>query len=239
MGKNCILEVLRKDPRRILKVYTSESSRQDPLYLALVEMNIPIVHLGKQELSQLADSTSHQSFVAACKQREFLNVQTFLDAAEDKDASLVLMLDSIFDPHNLGAILRTAECFGADGVIYSKNRGADLTPVVAKVSSGASELIPLMRVSNLAETASLFQKNGFSVISADVGEGAHSIFDFAFPEKTLLILGSEGEGIQPLLKKKSDMILKIPMLGSIDSLNVSQAASVFLFAYRAQHRVKT
>lgn len=235
MGKNCIFEVLRKSPRRIIKVYTSEGSKNDPLYLSLLKHKVPIVHLNKQELSQIADSSSHQSFVAACKPREFLNLQRFLEISEGSDKSLVLMLDSIVDPHNFGAILRAAECFGIDCVVFSKNRGTDLTPVVSKVSSGASELISLIKVSNLAETVSSFQRQGFSVLAADVGERAQSIYEFSFPDKTLLILGSEGEGVQPLLKKKSDAIVKVPMLGAIDSLNVSQAASVFLFAWRLQH----
>jgi 23S rRNA (guanosine2251-2'-O)-methyltransferase len=236
MGKNTILEVLRKEPKRIKKVYTSENNANDPLYQELSKKKIPIEHVNKQELFQLVNSTSHQSFIAELKNREFQDIHEFLQNSEEKSTCFVLMLDSIFDPHNFGAILRSAECFGIDGVIFSKNRGADLTPVVSKVSSGASELVPLLKVSNLAESMKLFQEEGFSVISADVGEGSLSIYEFDFPEKSLLILGSEGEGVQPLLKKKSDYIVKIPMHGLIDSLNVSQAASVFLYSYRSQYQ---
>jgi len=235
MGKNCIREVLRTAPERIVTVYTLQGNNQDPFYKELVKSGISIQHVSKNELSELVDSTSHQSFIAAIRQRKLLSAQEFLKEVPANRPSFALMLDSIFDPHNFGAILRAAECFGVDCVIYSKNRGTDVTAVVTKVSSGASELIPLIKVSNLAETAKLFQEEGFVVISADVGENSHSLEAYDFPERTLLILGSEGEGIQPLLKKRSDVILKIPMYGKIDSLNVSQAASVFLYAYRAQN----
>jgi len=236
MGKNCISEVLRNSPERIEKVFTVKTNSNDSLYKELQKNRVPIKHVGKHDLSELVDSTSHQSYIAAVKSRNLLNIHDFLESVSEKEQCFVLMLDSIFDPHNFGAILRTAECFGVDCVVYSKNRGADLTPVVSKVSSGASELTPLMKVSNLAESAKLFQDEGFAVISADVGDDSHSIYDFNYPEKTLLILGSEGEGVQKLLRKRSDYIVKIPMQGNIDSLNVSQAASVFLFAYRCQNK---
>lgn len=234
MGKNCIAEVVRAAPEKIDCVYTVQTNSSDALYKELQKNKISIKHTNKHELSQLVDSTSHQSYIAIVKQRNFLNVYDFLEDISEKERSIVLMLDSIFDPHNFGAILRTAECFGVDCVVYSKNRGTDITPVVSKVSSGASELLPLLKVSNLAETAKLFQDRGFSVISADVGDDSKSIYEFECPEKSLLILGSEGEGVQKLLRKRSDYIVKIPMQGNIDSLNVSQAAAVFLYSFRSQ-----
>lgn len=231
MGKNSIRELLRQDPHRIVKIFALKGTRDD-LYEELQKNRIPIEFLSKQELFQLVQTDSHQSFVALIKQRTTASAQEFLKKSQDVDAMIVLMLDSIQDPHNFGAILRAAECFGVDAVVYSKNRGVEITPVVTKVSSGASELVPLLKVSNLAETVSLFQEADFSVVAADVGEGASSIYEFIFPKKMLLILGSEGSGIQSLLKKKSDHIVYVPMMGKIDSLNVSQAAAVSLFAYR-------
>lgn len=235
MGKNCIREVLDKEPGKIRKVYTIESNNSDSLYQELLHHRIPIEHTNKQDLSQLVNSTSHQNYVAELKQREFQDAHSFLESISEKSTSLVLMLDSIFDPHNFGAILRAAECFGVEGVVYSKNRGADLTPVVSKVSSGASELVPLIKVSNLAETVKLFKEHYFSVVSAHLEENSKSLYEFDFSERTLLILGSEGSGVQPLLRKKSDYTVQIPMLGKIDSLNVSQAAAVFLYSFRSKH----
>ena len=157
-------------------------------------------------------------------------MKNFLNTVSD--SSLILILDSIFDPQNFGSILRASECMGADAVIYSKNRGSSLTPSAAKASSGASELIPLIEVSNLAETVRKLKKNDYSVITAEIKKEAKDIRHFSFPKKTALIMGSEGKGVQPLLSKMADCSVYIPMFGKIDSLNVMQAAVVFLAKYR-------
>lgn len=232
MGRNCIGELVKSAPERIVEVYTSQRDPRDSLLLELQKAGIPIKQVHKSELSKSVDSESHQSYVAAVKEREQLSIKDFLK--EEKENRLVLMLDSIFDPQNLGAILRAAECFGVDLVLFSKNRGTDITPVVAKTSVGATELMPILKVSNLAETMKSFQKEGFWAVAAEAGEGSESLHDFKFPNKTLLILGSEGKGIQPLISKKCDFHLRIPMLGKIDSLNVSQATAVLLSHYRRE-----
>lgn len=232
MGRNSIHEVLKSHPERIIKVYTSQTKGLDSLYLSLKKKGIKIVQAPKQTLSQMVSSESHQSYVAQIKDTPLIHVKDFLHEAKNQDQSLVIMLDSIFDPQNLGSIIRSCECFKTDLVIYSKNRGCDITPVASKTSAGATELVAISKVSNLAETMQLFQKEGYFAICADVSERSTSLYEFSFPEKTLLIMGSEGEGIQPLLKKKCDFHISIPMLGQIDSLNVSQATAVFLNAYR-------
>ena len=146
------------------------------------------------------------------------------------------MLDSIMDPHNFGAILRAAECFGVDAVLWSKNRGCDITPVVAKVSVGASELLPLVPVSNLAQALERLKDAGVWSIAADVSPEAQPIDQFEFPTKSLILLGSEGEGLQPLLLREAEFKITIPLHGKIDSLNVSQAAAVMLAAARRAAR---
>lgn len=224
MGKHAIEEVAKIDTKRLLKVYSHKKG--DPLLESLHRLGVKIHIVPKQKLESLVLSESHQGFVAEVKEREFLTTKEFLNSTPEK--SLVLMCDSISDPQNFGAILRAAECFGADAVIYSKNRNVALTPVVSKASVGASEIVPLLPVSNLADTLKKFQNEGYFSVAAEVKEGAHSLSSFEFPEKTLLIMGSEGTGIQPLLSKNSDFHVMIPMAGSIDSLNVSQATAVFL-----------
>lgn len=231
MGRNCITEVLKAAPERLVEVYTYQT---DELYHQLKACKIPIKKRSKKELSEMVSSDSHQSYVAAIKETNRPVIKEFLNAPREK--SLVLMLDSIFDPQNFGTLLRAAECFGVDLVIYSKNRGTDITPVVSKTSVGASELAPISKVSNLAETARTFQKAGYWVLAAAIGEKAQNLYDVQFPEKTLLIVGSEGAGIQPLLLKLCDVLITIPMCGQIDSLNVSQATAILLNAYRAQDR---
>lgn len=226
MGRNCIGEVLKVDPERILEVYTCQKPGGDDLYHQLTHAKIKMTQRQKHQLAQMANSESHQSYVAKIKDRVWVLPKDFL--SEDRYKSVVLMLDSINDPQNFGAILRAAECFGVDLVIYSKNRGVDITPAVSKVSAGASELVPIACVSNLAETMKAFQKSGYWAMTADVSEGSQSLYEHEPSEKTLLVMGSEGKGVQPLLVKKCDFHIHIPMKGQIDSLNVSQATSVFL-----------
>lgn len=234
MGKHCLSELLKTDPDRLVEVYLTPHSKEDPLARALVQAGVRIKEMGKQALTNLAASESHQGFVALVYAKESLSLSQFLEESEEETHSFVLMLDSIFDPQNLGALLRAAECFGVDLVVFSKNRGSAITPTVSKASAGASELVPLLSVSNLAETLGQFQKKGFWAVTAEVGKKATSLYSFEYPEKTVLVMGSEGKGVQPLLRKKSDFHLFIPMLGNIDSLNVSQATAVFLSHYANQ-----
>lgn len=226
MGKNCVREVMRQAPERIKKLFVQKN--QDPF----PNSGIKPVFKDKEALSKMVLSDSHQGVVALVQERPFLQLKDFLK--RERETSLVLLLDSIFDPHNLGAILRAAECFGVDAVVWSKNRGVDLTPAVSKVSVGASELVDMIKVSNLAETVKQFQKAGYSALGADTGEGSVSLFGFHFPDLCLLVLGSEGKGIQRLIKNNLDQLISIPMQGRIDSLNVSQAAAVFLAAWQTR-----
>lgn len=225
MGKNCLKELLVRRPKQIQKIFTSK--REDPILRQAKGHNIPIEYVTKQRLFTLVQSESHQGLVAALRTRHYFDLKSFLSKVGTR--SLVLMCDGITDPQNFGAILRACECFGVDGVVFSKNRGVDITPVVTKASVGASELVSLVRISNLAETMKRFQEAGFTAIAADVNDQSISLESFTFPEKTLLILGAEGAGVQPLLCRKADHCVQIPMQGQIDSLNVSQAASVLLF----------
>jgi 23S rRNA (guanosine2251-2'-O)-methyltransferase len=234
MGKNCIREVLKYAPERIVEVYSSQKDQSDLLYSDLLEKGISIHHVSKNELFRLVQSESHQSYVAAVKERPHLNLKEFIAQSSNMSTSLVVMLDSIYDPQNLGTILRASECFGVNLLVYSKNRGSDISPVVTKTSSGASEYVPIVKVSNLAETMRVFKDAGYWTVCADVGNGSQSIYNFHYPEKTLLILGSEGEGVQKIISRTSDFLVSIPMCGKINSLNVSQAAAVFLFYYRMQ-----
>lgn len=224
MGKNCLREVLHHAPKRILQVFTS--AKRDPLLDALKQHDIPIKTYATHDLSAFVQSESHQSFVAAVRELPTVELSAFLE--HDRDRSLVLMCDSINDPQNFGALLRAAECFGVDAVVWSKNRGVDLTPSVSKASVGASELVPLIKVSNLAETVSRFQEAGYTAVVAESQPEAQNLDSFDFPARTLLIVGSEGKGVQPLISKRADTLVKITMQGQISSLNVSQATAILL-----------
>lgn len=227
IGRNCIQEVLKYSPERIIKVFTSKEE-SDPFLKEIAERGIPIEVVDKNSLTNMVESDSHQSFVAMVKERQQPSLKEYLESKEGEERDLVLVLDSITDPQNLGSILRAAECFNVGAVMWSSNRGVDVTPSVTKASVGASELIQIIRVANLVEAAKRFQEEGYWVVTAEVGVESQSLYEFSFPDKTVLILGSEGQGVRPLLNRSADFKLHIPMLGRIDSLNVSQATSVFL-----------
>lgn len=226
MGKHTVEELLKSAKERLLNVYTYK--KEDPLYSLLQKEGVKVHFVPKPKLTSLVQSESHQGFVAEVRERETVDLKAFLENVPEK--SLVVMCDSITDPQNFGTILRACECFGVDALVYSKNRNVGLTPVVSKASVGGSELVPLIPVSNLADTMKKFQDAGYFSVAAERSD--KSLYSFEFPRKTLLILGAEGKGIQPLLSKKSDFRIEIPMHGSIDSLNVSQATAVLLSAWR-------
>ncbi len=226
MGVHPIQELLRHAPDRLIRIFAVQGRQKETVERAQ-EKRIPISFVREEELSRMVDSDSHQAMVAHVKGRKFLSVKEFLDNLGDRPATVVL-LDSIMDPQNFGAILRSCDCFGVAGVVWSKNRGSDLTPIAAKTSCGASEWLPLLRVANLANAAEELIEAGFDAIATLPGEGAESLYEAKFTARTLLMLGSEGEGLQPLLRKRATRSLFIPMCGRIGSLNVAQSAAVFL-----------
>ena len=230
MGKHVIEEVLSIDPKRILKVYTHK--KEDPLILKLQHAGIKTILMPKNRLLSFVQSESHQGFIAEVNEREELSLKQFLSQTFER--SLVVMCDSITDPQNFGAILRACECFGVDALVFSKNRNVGLTPVVSKASVGGSELVPLIAVSNLVDTVKKFQESGYFAVAAACHNHSQNLYDFDFPSHTVLIIGSEGKGIQPLLSKKADEHLEIPMQGHIDSLNVSQATAVLLSHWQSK-----
>jgi len=230
MGVNCIEELLKSAPERIKQIFVTRS--EPTLEKKYAEHRIPIKITSKHQLSQMVNSESHQSIVALVKEKSRIDIKQYLDQKFEEDTDLILILDSINDPQNLGTLLRSAECFGAGAVMWSKNRGVDLTPVVSKASVGASELMTILRVSNLVDAVKKCQNEGYEVVTAEVGVDAKALHSFVFPQKTVLIMGSEGAGVRPLLSKQADHRLFIPMAGVIDSLNVSQATSVFLYQWK-------
>jgi 23S rRNA (guanosine2251-2'-O)-methyltransferase len=232
MGLHAISEVLQHTPERLLKIFTvpskSSQERKSSLLIDCEKRGVPIQYVSFDMLTKMAGSDSHQSFVAQLKSRKFYDIAEFLNETGNQERCLVLMLSEIFDPQNFGAILRSAECFGVDGVVWSKNRGCDLTPMVAKASCGASELLRLIRISNLADALDKLKEADFEVVAAVAEPQALPLNQFRYSPKTILIVGSEGEGIQQLLRKKADRSLYIPTKGQIQSLNVAQATAVLL-----------
>jgi len=244
---NAILEILRTSPRRVNKIILQKEGGRRPAgeIVALARAShIPYLFVPKAALDKL--SAYHQGVVALIAPKEFASLDEILDpekasslpeVLEDKRpaplaastlTAFLVLLDEIEDPQNLGAILRSAEVAGVDGVILPERRSAGLTDAVHEVSAGALEHLKVARVPNLVQTMERLKERGIWLIGAESGgEGGYWEFDYTQPVG--LVLGSEGKGLRPLVRKTCDKVLSIPMRGKVNSLNVASAASVFLF----------
>lgn len=247
MGRNCLEEVMKRSPDRLLEVFIAESrddghsrsgGRRADISERLRELRVPVREVSRRDLESIVNSDSHQGVVARVSPRSYLSFEDLLESVREADAISILALDGVLDPQNLGAILRAAECFGIDAVLWSKNRGAPIGPVVSKVSVGASELIPLCVVSNLHRALEQLKEAGAWLAGTMVSPDATSLDAFEFPEKSVVVMGAEGEGIHQLIEKSLDFRVYLSMAGAIDSLNVSQATAVFLHELAKQRRQK-
>ncbi len=189
---------------------------------------IPIVHTDSAAINKKAPNVNHQGVLAYCAQKEYASVEDILAIADERDeAPFIIIADEIADPHNLGAILRSADAFGAHGVIISKRRAAGLTPSVAKASGGAMHYIPVARVANLAQTVEMLKEKNIWVYGCDMA-GEHLYYEQDYSGGVALIVGSEESGISRILREKCDFFVRIPMKGKISCLNASVAASVIM-----------
>lgn len=233
-GRNTVSEALKLSPERFRRVFTvSESEfRADELWCEITSLQIPVEFRRRDELTEIARTDSHQGFVAELTPPFIGGVKDLVALAEQREELLLLVLDGVSDPQNFGTILRAAECFRVDGVVWSKNRGSGITPVVTKASVGASEIVPLYEVSNLADALMKLSEAGIWIITSELHPEARSSNDFEFPKKSAIVLGSEGEGVSALVSKRADFRIQIPLFGRVDSLNVSQATAILLHSYR-------
>ena len=199
---------------------------------------VPVRQLSREELNRLAPATPHQGVVAVASQKQYCEVEDILAARRGRHA-LILVLDGIEDPHNLGAIIRTADAAGVDGVIIPERRAAGVTPVVAKVSAGAVEHLPIAKVANVGRTLEELKAHDIWTVGLD--ERGTQIYDaLDYSMDCALVLGAEGKGLHEQVRRKCDYLVSIPMLGSVPSLNVSVAAAVVMYEVARQRRtVKT
>ena len=229
-GRNAVIEAYRAG-RPIDKLFILDGC-QDGLILTIKReakaKQTPVKFVTKERLDQLSETGKHQGVIAYAAAYEYATVEEILDNARQKgEAPFLFLLDNIEDPHNLGAIIRTANLAGAHGVIVPKNRAAGLTAVVAKTSAGALNFTPVARVTNLAKTIEELKKEGIWFVCADMG--GTTMYDLNLKGPIGLVIGNEGEGVGRLVKEKCDMIASIPMKGDIDSLNASVAAGVLAY----------
>ena len=229
-GRNAVIEAYRAG-RPIDKLFILDGCQDGPILTIKREAKAkqtPVKFVTKERLDQLSETGKHQGVIAYAEAYEYATVEEILDNARQKgEAPFLFLLDNIEDPHNLGAIIRTANLAGAHGVIVPKNRAAGLTAVVAKTSAGALNFTPVARVTNLAKTIEELKKEGIWFVCADMG--GTTMYDLNLKGPIGLVIGNEGEGVGRLVKEKCDMVASIPMKGDIDSLNASVAAGVLAY----------
>ena len=234
-GRNAVIEAYRAG-RPIDKLFILDGCQDGPILTIKREAKAkqtPVKFVTKERLDQLSETGKHQGVIAYAAAYEYATVEEILDNARQKgEAPFLFLLDNIEDPHNLGAIIRTANLAGAHGVIVPKNRAAGLTAVVAKTSAGALNFTPVARVTNLAKTIEELKKEGIWFVCADMG--GTTMYDLNLKGPIGLVIGNEGEGVGRLVKEKCDMVASIPMKGDIDSLNASVAAGVLAYEFVRQ-----
>ena len=240
VGRNAVRELLRSG-RSVDKLFVKSGVREGSLTVIVAEAikaKIPVVEVTQEKLEALAQGTTHQGVVAMAAEKEYTDVDGILAiAAERGETPLIVIADGIEDPHNMGALIRCAECAGAHGIIIPKRRSVGITPTVAKSCAGAIEHMALAKVSNISATIDELKKKGLGIFASEAGGAAYYETDFNTP--AAIIFGSEGFGVGRAIKEKCDFIVSIPMYGKVNSLNVSTAASVVLcHAARMQRQGK-
>jgi len=229
-GRNAVLEAFRSG-KTIDRLFVLDGCQDGPVKNILREakkQNTLVQFVNKERLDHMSETGKHQGVVAYAAAYTYAEVSDILDAAREKgEPPFIFLLDEIEDPHNLGAIIRTANLAGAHGVIIPKRRATGLTAVVARTSAGALNYTPVAKVTNLANTIEDLKKEGLWFVCADMG--GQTMYDLNLTGPIGLVIGNEGSGVSRLVREKCDMIASIPMKGDIDSLNASVAAGVLAY----------
>lgn len=229
-GRNAVIEAFRSG-KTMDKIFILDGCQDGPITTIKREakkQDVIIKFVTKERLDQMSETGKHQGVIAYAAAYEYAQVEDILKlAAEKEEAPFIFLLDNIEDPHNLGAIIRTANLAGAHGVIIPKNRAAGLTATVAKTSAGALNYTPVAKVTNLAKTIEELKKEGLWFVCADMN--GTSMYQLDLKGPIGLVIGSEGDGVGRLVKEKCDLTASIPMKGNIDSLNASVAAGVLAY----------
>ncbi len=231
IGRNPVSEALRSG-RAIDRILVAKGEKNGSAVAILAKAKkkkIPIKEVDSRKLDYISGGVNHQGIIAYCAVKQYAEVDDIFKLAEErKESPFIIVLDEIEDPHNLGAIIRTAECTGAHGIIIPKRRSAALSYATGKASAGAVEYVPVARVTNISNTIEELKKRGVWVYGADMNGTDYTKCDFR--GATALVIGNEGKGISRLVREKCDEIVSLPMKGKIKSLNASVAAGVLMYA---------
>ena len=229
-GRNAVIEAYRAG-KTIDKLFVLEDCKEGSMNTVLREAkkhDTVINYVKKERLDQMSETGKHQGVIGYLADYEYATVDEILDKAREKGESpFVILLDDIEDPHNLGAIIRTANLAGAHGVIIPKHRASGLTATVAKTSAGALNYTPVAKVTNISKTIEELKKEGMWFVCADMG--GTTMYDLDLKGSIGLVIGNEGKGVSRLVKEKCDFVASIPMFGDIDSLNASVATGVLAY----------
>lgn len=234
-GLNPVLEQLRRDPRRIRRIRVAQGSGRGSARVAAEarQAGVEVIHDDPRRLEDLSAGVVHQGVIAEIEPHRYAELADVLEARPD----CLLVADQVTDPRNLGAMIRSAEAAGAGGIVLPRDRSAGVTAVTAKASAGATALLPVSRVTNLARALEDLKRAGYWIVGLDP-QGPRSLFALSFPSPCAIVVGSEGRGLRPLTRSACDYLVSIPMSGRVGSLNVSVAAAVALFErFRQRHAI--
>lgn len=233
-GRNAVIEVLRSDMpvRRILLADgTKDAAPLREVEKLAARRDVRIERVARRRLDQLSEHGAHQGVMAEVEPFRFASLEPLLLAAADKPRSLIIALDGVTDPGNLGAIVRSAEVAGADAVLVPKRRSAAVTAATFKASAGALAHLPLVQETNLVRALERLKEAGYWIAGADAGRDARRAWDVDLDGRLVLVLGAEGQGLSRLARETCDFIVSLPVAGQVDSLNVAQAATVLAFEW--------
>ncbi len=239
-GRNAILEVLRsgRDIEKIMVARGNVEGTIKRIVAMAAEKGVVIQEVSRQKLDEISQTKNHQGVIAIVSAHNYVKVDDILAVAKERQEDpFILLLDGITDPHNLGAILRTAECAGVHGVVIPKRRSVGLNATVGKTSAGALEYMPVARVTNIVKTMEYLKKQGLWIACADMKGLDH--FDTNMKGALALVIGSEGDGVSRLVKENCDFTVSIPMYGKISSLNASVAAGLLMYEVVRQRKFGT
>ncbi len=236
-GIHAVEAAIRHQPENVLQVFVQQGrndNRIKTIQNIAKNSGVSIQSISNDKLKEKCPKTRHQGVVAEIRFNKSSDVS--LEDVLNKESVLLLILDEVQDPHNIGACLRTADAVGVDAVIVSKNRSPALTPVIRNVASGAAETVPYIMVSNLARVLEKIKQENVWLVGT-TGDSEYTIYQTSFNKRVALVMGSEGKGIRRLTRESCDELVSIPMQGSVESLNISVATAVCLYEIRRQQQV--
>lgn len=230
-GRNPVAEALRSG-RQIDKIYVKRGDKQGsiiPIIRQAKKQGIIVSEVDGAKLNEMSETKNHQGVIALVSPIEYAEIEDVLALAREKnEPPFIVILDRINDPHNLGSVIRSANCAGAHGVVISRHDSVSVTATVEKSAAGATAYTPIVRVNNLSKTIDYLKENGVWVTGADAA-GDRSLYEADLKGPTAIVIGSEGQGIARLVAEKCDFLVKIPMKGNVNSLNASVAAALMIY----------